>query len=460
MGIIQDIHEDLERGAAQLVSEYRDRLCRDALALCGDEVEAEDFAFRAFDKAIRHIDSYKGDAPFYGWMKAILANDIVSAHRTKAAQNTTVAEADPELPAPEGATGTPERLMAESDAEVVRQAIGMLSEEQRETILLHYFLDQPVGKMAKLLAIPEGTVKFRLYAARKALAAILSKQMKRPIVRLALLALGLGAFAGVTYVSAVRDRTEAVVEPGGQDVRSSEAGGAADTTDIFDNKEGENMIMTRKVASLVGASLLAVATPGEEITSEPTFVFLRPETSSFWNTATNSTMTLPIDYPRGATKATLTVSGVGYATKTYSNLTESSFELELPIPDSPQNENVYDLTLTFDEGTVRTAKLGLIQGLSPDSEGSTRCLAPAEGDVWNTIKKRAVLPIPYGTETFTMSVNGGTVTNVDTGLNGAQGWYAFRPATGDSVSLSLMVGGINYAATLLGKGDGYFVIIR
>ena len=220
------------------------------------------------------------------------------------------------------------------------------------------------------------------------------------------------------------------------------------------------MIMARKVAALAGAAVLTVSAPAAKLSSEPTFVFLRPETSSFWNTATNSTMTLPIDYPRGATKATLTVSGAGYAAKTYPNITESSFDLELPVPDSPQNENVYDLTLTFDDGTVRTAKLGLIQGLSPDSEGSTRCLAPAEGDVWNTIKKRAVLPIPYGTESFTMSVNGGTVTDVDTGLNGAQGWYAFRPATGDSLSLSLMVGGINYAATLLGKGDGYFVIIR
>ena len=220
------------------------------------------------------------------------------------------------------------------------------------------------------------------------------------------------------------------------------------------------MIMARKAAALVGAAVLTASAPAAKLSSEPTFVFLRPETSSFWNTATNSTMTLPIDYPRGATKATLTVSGAGYAEKTYPNITGASFDLELPIPDSPQNENVYDLTLSFDDGTVRTAKLGLIQGLSPDSEGSTRCLAPAEGDVWNTIKKRAVLPIPYGTESFTMSVNGGTVTDVDTGLNGAQGWYAFRPATGDSVSLSLMVGGINYAATLLGKGDGYFVIIR
>ena len=220
------------------------------------------------------------------------------------------------------------------------------------------------------------------------------------------------------------------------------------------------MIMTRKVASLVGASLLAVASPGEEITSEPTFVFLKPETSSFWNTATNSTMTLPIDYPNGATKATLTVSGAGYAAKTYSGLTGSTFELELPVPDSPQAENVYDLILSFDDGTVRTAKLGLIQGLSPDSEGSTRCLAPAEGAVWNTIKRRAVMPIPYGTESFTMSVNGGEWREVSTGLAGAQGWYALKPAPGDTVSLALVAGGLNYAATLLGQGSGFFVILK
>ena len=220
------------------------------------------------------------------------------------------------------------------------------------------------------------------------------------------------------------------------------------------------MIMTRKVASLVGASLLAVVAMGDEVASNSTFVYLQPEKSSFWHTATNSTMTLPIDYPSGATKATLTVSGAGYAAKTYPNLTGNSFELALPVPDSPQAENVYDLPLAFDDGTVRTATLGLIQGLSTDSEGFTRWLAPAEGDVWNTIKKRAVMPIPYGTESFTMSVNGGTPMEVDTGLNGAQGWYALKPAIDDSVSLSLVAGGINYAATLLGQGDGFFVIIQ
>lgn len=456
MGIIQDIHDDLEKGAAQLVAEYRERLCRDAFQLCGDAAEAEDFAFRTFDKVLRKIDTFKGESSFYDWMKAILVNDIRSAKRTKASQNTVVAEVDEDEPAPSDSAGSPEQLMASFDSEVVRSAIQKLSPEHRETIVLHYFLDQPIGKMAKLLAIPEGTVKFRLFAARKALAGMLSKQMKRPVVRMLLLFLGLGAFAATAYIggSALLDfKDEETVEP------SSSV--AEKKTDVFDSQEGENMIMTRKVASLVGASLLAVASPGTEIESEETFVFLRPETSSFWNTATNSTMSLPIDYPNGATKAKLEVTGVGYS-KVYENITSDSFDIELPVPDSPQTENVYDLKLTFDnEATVRTAKLGLIQGLSPDAEGATRCLAPAEGSVWEKVKYRAVLPIPYGTTSLSMQTNGGEWKELDTGLNGAQGWYALSPIVrGDNISLSCIVDGVSHVASLLGGGDGFFVIVK
>ena len=455
MGIIQDIHDDLEKGAAQLVAEYRERLCRDAFQLCGDAAEAEDFAFRTFDKVLRKIDTFKGEGSFYDWMKAILVNDIRSAKRTKASQNTVVAEVDEDEPAPSDSAGSPEQLMSSFDSEVVRCAIQKLSPEHRETIVLHYFLDQPIGKMAKLLSIPEGTVKFRLFAARKALAGILSKQMKRPVVRMLLLFLGLGAFAATAYFGGSALLKDDSI------TASQETPIPTDNQDVFDVKEGENMIMTRKVASLVGASLLAVASPGTEIESEETFVFLRPETSSFWNTATNSTMSLPIDYPNGATKAKLEVTGVGYS-KVYENITSDSFDIELPVPDSPQTENVYDLKLTFDnEAIVRTAKLGLIQGLSPDSEGATRCLAPAEGSVWNKVKYRAVLPIPYGTTSLSMQTNGGEWKELDTGLSGAQGWYALSPiGRGDNLSLSCIVDGVSYVASLLGGGDGFFVIVK
>ena len=231
-----------------------------------------------------------------------------------------------------------------------------------------------------------------------------------------------------------------------------------------ENPEAETgdtkMIMAKKVAALAGAAVLTVSAPAAKLSSEPTFVFLRPETSSFWNTATNSSMTLPIDYPSGAAKASLRVVGVGYD-KTYLDITGDTFELELPAPDSPKTENVYDLTLTFDDGTVRTAKLGLIQGLDSGAKGSARCLAPAVGRVWNTAKYRAVLPIPHGMGSFSLKLNDGDWKNVDPGLDGAQGWYALSPiGRGDTLSLSYIADGMSHAASVLGGGDGFFVIMK
>ena len=212
----------------------------------------------------------------------------------------------------------------------------------------------------------------------------------------------------------------------------------------------------RKAAGIVGAALTTLAVGATELESEPTFVFLRPETSSFWHTATNNTMTVPVDFPAGATSARLYVSGVRY-TRTYDNVAKGEFTFELPPADSEDSENVYDLALQFDDdaNTVRTAKLGLIKGLSPDAEGTTRCLAPASGNLWGKASKKAVLPIPYGTTS--LSVNG---VETPTGLDGAQGWYALRIKPGELYSLSLIANEVTYAASILGGGAGMMIIMR
>lgn len=226
-------------------------------------------------------------------------------------------------------------------------------------------------------------------------------------------------------------------------------------TEMITSESSNNMI-ARKMASIVGAALTTLSVGATEVTSEPTFVFLRPETSSFWHTATNSVMTIPIDYPAGADSATLSVSGVDYS-RTYENLTCGEFTLALPPAENPGTENVYGLTLEFNDAahTVRNAKLGLIQGLSPDASGTTRCLAPVSGKVWENVKGRAVLPIPYGTTSF--AVNG---EQRDTGLGGAQGWYALHLKGGETVSLSLIANEIPFSADLCGSGGGFILIFR
>ena len=95
--------------------------------------------------------------------------------------------------------------------------------------------------------------------------------------------------------------------------------------------------------------------------------------------------------------------------------------LSLPVADSPQSENVYDLTLSFDDGMVRTAKLGLVRGYAKGGSAATRLLAPKDGAKWKGVTKRAVLPISFGTSS--VLVNG---VETDTGLGGDQGWFAVQ----------------------------------
>ena len=221
---------------------------------------------------------------------------------------------------------------------------------------------------------------------------------------------------------------------------------------------GRGALRLRSVAVCLSALFASVTALADGDTSDPALVYLRPETSSFWHTATNSTMTLPVEFPVGASSATLTVTGAFNYSQTINDITSSSVTVALPEAVMPENdpatEDVYDFTLTFNDGTVRTAKLGLIAGLG-DGEGQTRCLAPASGSAWEKVKGQVAIPIPYGMESF--AING---TPTDTGLDGAQGWYALKLKSNVSVALSGLVGEDSLTALLKGAAAGFFLIFR
>ena len=203
--------------------------------------------------------------------------------------------------------------------------------------------------------------------------------------------------------------------------------------------------------ALFSSTLMVGSTArADGLTSDPAFVFLAPETSYFWRTATNNVMTLPVVFPDGADSATLAVTGLSY-TASYPGITTNEFTLTLPPAAKSSEENVYDLTLTFNDGTVRSARLGLIQGLAPGGEGSTRCLAPFGGRKWRKVDKRAVLPVPYGVKAFSFQVDGqGPIA--ETGLDGAAGWYAFELGGGDSAAVSMTDSDdVEWAASLMGR---------
>ena len=191
-------------------------------------------------------------------------------------------------------------------------------------------------------------------------------------------------------------------------------------------------------------------------------VFFNEKTSSYWHTATNCVIDLPIEFPDGASSATLSVTGIGYLAQYAISAGMEQYTLSLPPATSSTAENVYDLALAFNDSasTVRTAKLGLIYGHDATTTGWTRCLAPAGTRAWSKTKGVAVIPIPYGTTSFTITLDGGEATSTDTGLDGAAGWYPLRLKGETTADLAATTLEGSLSASLRGDGAGFFLIVR
>jgi len=75
---------------------------------------------------------------------------------------------------PETTLVEPDPAPAIHDRERALGAIKTLPEEQREVVFLTFYEGLSYGEIASMLGIPEGTVKSRMYYARRALAEALT----------------------------------------------------------------------------------------------------------------------------------------------------------------------------------------------------------------------------------------------------------------------------------------------
>ena len=184
--------------------------------------------------------------------------------------------------------------------------------------------------------------------------------------------------------------------------------------------------------------------------SAASFVFVNPDTSSFWRTARSRSVTVPVDFPEGATTATLSVTGVGYSAN-YVISAPGPYTFQLPEASTPAEENTYSLALSFDRGEGRTARLSLIAGLESGGAGSTRCVSQENRNWGKSKSQQMTLPVPFGTTSLV--VNGDAV---DTGLGGAQGFFTL---SGLPASMSLTVSGTTYHADIVNM-PGFLMLFR
>ena len=209
--IVELIRKDRRTGAERLVAEYKDRLYGIAFGLCGNAAEAEDLVFRTFEQVIDKIDGYREDEAFFAWMHTILLNYYRMSVRGGMAKNTVPTGGLNEMDGLSGVAG-PETVIAPLDGNILRKAVEALPQEMREVVVLHYFMDQPVAKIAKMLSIAKGTVKSRLHYARLTLGIRLGVALKRPAVVLIAIGLFLAATAATAAFVALAPSPVAEVD--------------------------------------------------------------------------------------------------------------------------------------------------------------------------------------------------------------------------------------------------------
>ena len=228
MDIVEELRHNRESGAKRLVSEYKAGLLSLARRFYKNESDAEELVNVTFAKVVENIDDYLEQSAFFAWMCQILTNEFKLSVRRKSNKMELYPGVMPEVED----EYAQESIYANLDASLLRDAIEQLPKDVRKTLMMHYFMDLSVKDVARLLAIPVGTVKWRLLYARQILAAKLGvaadkakDAVKKPGVKATLLALALCVLtaAGAAVTAAVH---------GGDKGRSPTALNAASETQI------------------------------------------------------------------------------------------------------------------------------------------------------------------------------------------------------------------------------------
>jgi RNA polymerase sigma-70 factor (ECF subfamily) len=153
---------------ARLAGRWHPRLLRHAYHFTQDTDAARDVTQETWLAVVRGLRSLNDPARFRGWILRIVANKARDWIRREQARRLATRNAEP--PALEDGS-TP----ASDAVRRVRDGLRRLEPDQRFVLTCFYLEEMSVREIADALSIPEGTVKSRLYHARRALKARLEE---------------------------------------------------------------------------------------------------------------------------------------------------------------------------------------------------------------------------------------------------------------------------------------------
>jgi RNA polymerase sigma-70 factor, ECF subfamily len=149
---------------------HQTRVFRFIQRIVRNESVAEELVNEVFLDVWMHAGSYEGRSSVTTWLLTLAHNRAISALRKRREEAW---DEDKAGEIPDGADDSEVVAQKADKSRQLRQCIDGLSPEFREIVDLVYYHERSIAEVSTILGIPEGTVKTRLFNARKRLSELL-----------------------------------------------------------------------------------------------------------------------------------------------------------------------------------------------------------------------------------------------------------------------------------------------
>jgi RNA polymerase sigma-70 factor (ECF subfamily) len=175
LALVRRVQRGDKRAFDLLVAKYQFRLAKLVGRLVSDRADAQDVVQEAFIKAYRALPNFRGDSAFYTWLYRIAVNAaknyLVARSRRPPSDDIDITSGDVEEAGVVMADiATPEAFTARDQLQAaLTKALAELPEDLRTALTLCEIEGLSYDEIARVLDCPIGTVRSRIFRARRTL---------------------------------------------------------------------------------------------------------------------------------------------------------------------------------------------------------------------------------------------------------------------------------------------------
>ena len=184
--LVEQLREGDREVFSELMEAYQKQVYLLALRTVGDPEDAADMTQEAFLRAWRSVGSFRGDSKFSVWLYRLTTNVCIDFLRSRGRKPTVSLTVENEDEETQELDVADERFDPEAQFEnaelrrSVQRGLDSLPEDYRMILILRELNGLSYAEIGETLQLEEGTVKSRLFRARKKLCEFLREDGNLP----------------------------------------------------------------------------------------------------------------------------------------------------------------------------------------------------------------------------------------------------------------------------------------